>query len=284
MSYDAKVFNIMIASPNDVAEERKIVREVVNDWNTLHSMTKKIVLLPIGWDSHSSPEMGAAPQEIINNQVSNKGDLLIGVFWTRIGTETTNYVSGTVEEIEKHINAGKPAMLYFSSQEPIPESLDPQQYYELKVFKESCESRGLYWNYCDPEDFREKLSKHLQLKINDHQLFSEVNQIFIGNTKESITKIHFNNLSPQAQNLLKDAAQDKRGIIIFVHTITNSYMRTPSKEIMSTSDRREIALWEAGLNELLDHELIVPKGPDKGLYEISNLGYKVVDMSINKNE
>lgn len=80
MSYDAKVFNVMIASPGDVASERNIIREMIYEWNVVHSMARKIVLLPVGWESHSSPEMGNRAQEIINNQILDKCDLLVGVF------------------------------------------------------------------------------------------------------------------------------------------------------------------------------------------------------------
>lgn len=79
--------------------------------------------------------MGASPQEIINNQILDKCDFLVGVFWTRIGTATTEYASGTVEEIEKHIAADKPAMLYFSSQPVVMDTVDPDQYSELSKFK-----------------------------------------------------------------------------------------------------------------------------------------------------
>ena len=121
MSYDAKVFNVMIASPGDVAAERSVIRDVIYEWNAINSQIRNIVLLPVGWETHTSPEMGATPQEIINRQVLLKCDFLVGVFWTRIGTTTTDYSSGTVEEIERHISAGKPTMLYFSS---LPASIE----------------------------------------------------------------------------------------------------------------------------------------------------------------
>ena len=41
MGYNARVFNVMIASPSDVASERSIVREVIYDWNAVHSERKK---------------------------------------------------------------------------------------------------------------------------------------------------------------------------------------------------------------------------------------------------
>ncbi len=135
MSYSSTTFNVMIASPGDVASERTIVRDVIYEWNAVHSNTRKIVLLPIGWESHSSPEMGGTPQSIINNQVLGKCDLMIGVFWTRIGTATDSFVSGTVEEIERHIQTGKPAMLYFSSQPVAMDTVDLEQIAKLKVFK-----------------------------------------------------------------------------------------------------------------------------------------------------
>ena len=147
MSYEAKVFNVMIASPGDVASERNIIREMIYEWNAVHSRSRKIVLLPVGWESHSSPEMGKRPQEIINTQILDKCDLLVGVFWTRIGTSTGKYISGTVEEIEKHIDAGKPTMLYFSDQPAHLDSVDSKQYEKLKEFKASCKDRGLYETY-----------------------------------------------------------------------------------------------------------------------------------------
>jgi hypothetical protein len=50
---------------------------------------------------------------VINRQVLADCDLLVAIFWTRIGSPTGSALSGTVEEIEKHLKAEKPAMLYF---------------------------------------------------------------------------------------------------------------------------------------------------------------------------
>ena len=135
MSYKSTVFKVMIASPSDVCAERTIIREVLAEWNAVHSEMRQVVLLPVGWETHSSPEMGDRPQAIINKQILKNCDLLVGVFWTRIGTATEDYPSGTVEEIEEHIKAGKPVMLYFSSAPVLPDSVEADQYAELKRFK-----------------------------------------------------------------------------------------------------------------------------------------------------
>ena len=55
MSYPAQVFNVMIASPSDVAAERGLVREIVHEWNAVHSFRRRIILQPVGWETHSSP-------------------------------------------------------------------------------------------------------------------------------------------------------------------------------------------------------------------------------------
>lgn len=48
MAYTATVIPIMIASPGDVAEERKIIREVIHEWNDINANASKVVLSPIG--------------------------------------------------------------------------------------------------------------------------------------------------------------------------------------------------------------------------------------------
>ena len=50
MSYDAKVFNVMVASPGDVLAERAVFREVIHEWNAANSEVRKVVLLPVGWE------------------------------------------------------------------------------------------------------------------------------------------------------------------------------------------------------------------------------------------
>ena len=276
MSYIAKVFNVMIASPGDVASERSIVRDVIYEWNAVHSKLRNIVLLPIGWESHSSPEMGGSPQEIINNQVLEKCDLLVGVFWTRIGTPTNKYASGTVEEIEKHIESGKPAMLYFSSQPVALDTVELEQISKLKSFKESCQNKGLYESYDSHSDFKEKFYRHLQIKVNEHSLFKDVDVETASDIFESETKLP--QLSNEARTLLKEASQDSHGNILHVRHMGGSTVQTNGRNLISSSERREVARWESALQELLDKGLLVARGNKGEVFEVTNLGYQIADM------
>jgi len=277
VSYTANTFNVMIASPGDVASERAIIRDVVYEWNAVHSGTRKIVLLPVGWETHSSPEMGAPAQQIINRQVLNKCDLLVGVFWTRLGTPTEKHLSGTVEEIEEHIASGKPAMLYFSSQPVAMDTVDLDQIQKLKAFKQSCQSRGLYEGYDSHGEFKEKFYRHLQLKLNEHPLF-QVDDVSQPDTTLVESRTQIPALSQEARVLLKEASQDSGGTILHARYIGGTAIQTNGKNFISSNDRREIAKWEEALEQLRSNEFVVDRSYKGEVFEITNLGYQVADM------
>jgi hypothetical protein len=44
MSYEARVLKVMIASPGDVSAERQTVRDVLTEWNHIHSEDRGLVL------------------------------------------------------------------------------------------------------------------------------------------------------------------------------------------------------------------------------------------------
>jgi hypothetical protein len=66
-----------------------------------------------------------------------------------LGSPTGAAASGTVEEIEEHLAAERPAMLYFSSQPVHLDSVDPENYAALRSYKSRCRERGLYHEYSD---------------------------------------------------------------------------------------------------------------------------------------
>jgi len=167
MSFDAKVFRILIASPGDVEEERSIIPEIIDEWNTINAVHTKVILMPIKWETHSAPMLGDRPQAIINKQIVKDCDLLVGIFWTRIGTNTGVSISGTVEEIEHFLKLEKPAMLYFSKAPVDPDEIDIDQFKVLKEFKEKIKLQGLIESYDTINDFKHKFSKQLSINIGN---------------------------------------------------------------------------------------------------------------------
>jgi hypothetical protein len=167
MPYNARVLQILIASPGDVAVERKIIADVIYEWNYMNSRERSVVLLPLRWETHAFPEVGAAPQTAINEQVVAHSDIAVGVFWTRLGTPTETAASGTAEEISRVVDAGKPAMLYFSRGKVELQSTDLKEYERLDEFKEGLRPKALIADYQTHEEFRNLFQRHLHMQISE---------------------------------------------------------------------------------------------------------------------
>lgn len=274
MAFESMVYQIMIASPGDVENERNIISKTIYEWNTLNTYKDKIVLLPVRWETHSSPEMGNGPQEILNDQILKMSDLLIGVFWTRLGTPTEKAESGTVEEIREHIKAGKPAMVYFSNQPINPDNIDYEQYTKLKQFKEECQSMGLYVTYNSLEDFQEKLRRGLSLKISNHEYFKDKN---ISNEKdeEIISQI---NLTNEAITLLIEAAKSSSGGIRRVSADQGLIFLVDNKSFGTINNPRSEATWDHAIELLLNYELVKKDSPEGSFFGVTRVGYEYADI------
>lgn len=284
VAYQAKVLPVMIASPGDVFEERETVREVLHTWNYINSLRTGLVLMPAGWETHSSPELGNRPQELINGRVLKDCDLLIGVFWTRIGSPTGTSESGTVEEIEEHTKAGKPAMLYFSSRPVTPDSVDPAQYQSLQAFKAKCKALGLIETFDNIIDFRDKLSRQLQLCLHNNSYLRSLLANSGGNAppfvEDNANGIRRPDLGSQltveARVLLKTASRDKNGTILKLAMIGGRFIQAGGKSF-GGGGGRESARWEHALNELLGEGLVVERGHKGEYFELTHEGWALAD-------
>lgn len=287
MAYKATVVPVMIASPGDVAEEREIARSVIHDWNDVNSQRSKVMLAAVGWDSHSSPELGERPQELINKRVLKDCDILVGVFWTRLGTPTGKSISGTVEEIEEHVAAGKPAMIYFSSRPVELDSVDLEQYNQVKEIQKKWQRQGLIETYDNVEQFRHKLSKQLQLCLNKNEYLRR----FLEPAKtdgppqnaSSASKIATPppvkpkfDLSKEETALLKAAASDENGIIIRIEYVGGQKIQA-GQSSFGEENRREFSRWDGALRNLQSKGLVVGRGYKGEIFELTYQGWSVAD-------
>lgn len=272
MSYKAVAYKVLIASPSDVEPERATIREVIGRWNNVHSERRKLVLMPIGWETHSSPEMGDRPQSILNKQLASSCDLLIGVFWTRIGTPTASFASGSVEEIENHMKAGLPTMIYFSTAPVEYGSVDRDQYDKLMEFKASCRDRGVYNDYRDLNDFRQKLNDHLQLKLNEDR-FAGFEQANHDKVISAAPGTNVPKLSREAQMLLIEAVQGD-GKILCIPFLAGTAVQAAGKRFTDNTPR-STAIWEGSVNELEQYGLVRTPGLKREIFTVTRLGYEV---------
>lgn len=278
MSYEAQVIEVMIASPGDVSDERKIAREVILEWNAVHARDRKLILLPMGWETHSAPAIGDRPQAIINGQMLKHADLLIAIFWTRLGTSTGVAASGTVEEIEEHIKAGKPAMIYFSSKRLEPDSIEPDQYAALKTFKASMKDKGLYEQFDSAKDFEAKLNRQLRQTVLKEFPMAEASLAASPASSQIPRMIDF---GEEATELLIEATKDPQGIIMRTKTMSGLHIQTNRRQFAG-GDARSQATWEDALRSLESLHLVQVQGGKGEVFRVTKQGYKVADDLIKK--
>jgi len=167
MGKKATVYTVMIASPRDVTKERQIVRDELHRWNSMHSTQTNSILQDKSWDTDATPDLKDPAQTVINRQMVNQSDLIIGIFWTRLGSPTFKSESGTAEEIERVKNNGKRCIVYFSEIPVAPSQIDLEQYERLKAYKERLKKQGLIDEYHTLNEFQEKIARHITKAIYD---------------------------------------------------------------------------------------------------------------------
>ena len=272
MSYPAVVFRVMIATPNDVQVERDIIREVIHDWNAQNSKRERAVLLPVGWETNSVPTIGKRPQEALNEQMVRDCDLLVAVFWTRLGTDTGKAKSGTVEEINEHVDAGKPAMLYFSKAN-VPYDVDHDQFTAVKNFKDSYKGKCLFHEYGSHEKFREIFTRQFAMTVQETLLPNIPASEMIEERLAVGTSI-----SKDARHMLLTATGDDNGRITFDHGTDATHIQAGIQYIYRGSERKEIARWDSATKELLRAGLVEECRGYEGLFEVTQKGYQLVDQ------
>lgn len=159
-------YNCLLISPNDVIEERDSLSELVTSWNAHigSALGTRVELLK--WESHSTPDFGRPAQSILNDQLLDKCDLGVAIFWSKLGSATSEYPSGSVEEIYKLVEKGKPVVIYFCNR-PIPQDkLRDNQFIRLQELKNTFEQQGLLAYYSDITELREQFQLHLTSQIS----------------------------------------------------------------------------------------------------------------------
>lgn len=279
MAYSATVIQVMIASPGDVSEERDSIRKTIHGWNDLNAGKEKVVLLPVGWDTHSASDLSGRAQDQINGRLLHNCDLLVGVFWTRLGTPTGEYASGTVEEIKEHVGAGKTAMVYFSTRPVVPGSYEEEQYRGVLEFKKWCMQKGIITAFESIEDFSTKFRNGLQIILRDsphlNSLTSRLEPIqsATANNYRTVT------ISELALDMLQNAAATIDGIVMVAKSIGGTRFSAGNKSYDVSSGQREIARHQAAVEELTGLGLIEDVGYKGEIFQVTHEGYEVLERN-----
>ncbi len=117
----------------------------------------------------------------------------------------------------------------------------------------------------------------LQIKVNEHEMFRRYQK---GGASPAVypSETVMPQLSNEARVLLKEASMDEQGVIMFLRSLGETELSTKGKNLMANGSPRQVAKWEAALNELLDSDLVIDRSHKGQLFEVTDLGYRIADM------
>lgn len=168
MAGTRRFVKVFLASPGDLADERKIAKGVVDDFNSqlAHALGYQVEL--VGWED-TLPGVGR-PQAIINRDLDGC-DLFVGMLWKRWGTPpgTEPYTSGFEEEFNRSMtrnaNEGRPEINLLLKELDAASLADPGDHLKKVIeFKKQVfsEKKLLAGAFADVRDFESKFRKCIQ--------------------------------------------------------------------------------------------------------------------------
>lgn len=163
MAKDIKVYDLLISCPSDVMESVEMLEKEVNHFNNFFGSKNNIIVRTKHWSKDSYSEFGNQPQELLNRQIVDTSDMALGVFWTRFGTPTENYGSGTEEEIERMLSEGKQVFLYFLDKPLNPSKIEQEQYTKIRLFMDKHKNDGIFFTVQDEKALVKKFRENLEL-------------------------------------------------------------------------------------------------------------------------
>ena len=160
-----KLFSVFLSAPSDVTTEHSIIQGVIDEWNLQHGRAIGCRLELIHWSTHTHPSTGQRAQSIINKQAFDQSDIVVGIFWSKFGTPTGRYQSGTEEELRRGIAKKKKVMVYFCLRPAKGVAL--LQRAKIEAFKKKLGPKALYWEYSNLNLFERFFRNHLAMAMQE---------------------------------------------------------------------------------------------------------------------
>lgn len=162
---------VVVVSPNDVATERDVVVNVIEDLNSGIADALGYHLDCYRWETDVYPRFHSlGPQGAIDQDLGiQQSDIVIGIFWKRFGTPVSDANSGTEHELrlalaesqrtQRHLPV---VMLYFKTEAFSPRTVDDiEQMKRVLEFKSSIAQQAVYGDIDDADTFPQRLQNNL---------------------------------------------------------------------------------------------------------------------------
>lgn len=159
-------YNIVVSCPSDMVGDREKLQNAVAIVNEQNAHFRQMHFDIKHWQKDVLFGVGD-PQLIINNSIIKNADMVIALFGSRLGAPTARATSGTIEEIEEMIKAGKQVFVCFSEKDITITASDSEEKLRdiLKVREFQKNYKGLYITYRTDEELEEKITNQLRLFV-----------------------------------------------------------------------------------------------------------------------
>jgi chromosomal replication initiator protein len=162
-------FRVVVASPGDVAAERKALQEVVTELNLTAAPHLGCQIVLCRWETDAHPGFHIeGPQALIDSILRiEECDVFVGIFWMRFGTPVSDGRSGTEHEFRRAYQSwrrrGRPQILFYFNEKPyvLRTEQDVQHVGRIIKFRSEFPSEGLWWTYRGTQNFKDLLRQHL---------------------------------------------------------------------------------------------------------------------------
>jgi hypothetical protein len=165
---------VVLVSPGDVAKERELVQSVLDELNRTIAAGR---LSLWRWETDARPGLHLqGPQGLIDELMDiGEADLVVGVFWKRLGTPTPEAQSGTEHELRRAWDAwtkqGRPdVMVYFCTRAWTPKTrAETDQWGRVLDFQQRLPKQQLRWSYTKAREFQALLREHVTRYLLEHR-------------------------------------------------------------------------------------------------------------------
>ena len=234
--------------------ESIVAREIIDRWNTLHALDQKQILLPLE---------GEGLRE------NSPSDLLVSFFCAAPGTPGDPAPRGSDPEIDRHLEAGRPALVFFSGARVDLLGTHPLQARAIDGFKKRYGSQATIDSYGDEKEFRAKFARHLETTISAHIHF----KADLPAQAPAPVPPPAGKLSERAQMLLSEACEDFEAYIGRVKIGGSLKIQANGKQLVEQDNPKSAAIWESAFQELLTGGYIRDAGCNGQLFQISGKGF-----------
>ncbi|KWT89407.1 hypothetical protein [Candidatus Magnetominusculus xianensis] len=225
---------VFLASPSDVCLERGYVAETVQRINAQDGRNHqpRYYLDLYRWENDLTSGWGT-PQNNINTQLKpGEADIFIGILWSKFGTPTEHFGSGTEEEFEKAQNQWEatqtsPYLIFFKCIRDIPQSA-ANDFVKVKKFFKRMQRKITWITYHDDTGFKDKIYNQLiyycNALVKKHNIINNHKYDFLKTKNVGITKIYTQEQNSDRNNDKIDFLNNDEGDIYLLAHSGNSYL------------------------------------------------------------